>query len=184
MVLGRNAGCDVVLADQTVSSRHAEVVPVPGGYALRDLDSSNGSWVGSARVPPGTLHTLHHGDGVRLGRTFMTYVAGDEITLGGEPGAKAVLIWPDGRSETPIHLDVTSIGRASTSEIVVPTPVASRLHAQIVRASGGGRYIYDMGSTNGTRVNGIRIVDSHELVDGDQITIGRLTYTYRQVGGR
>ncbi len=50
VVLGRAPGCDVVVTDPSVSRRHAEIRPSGGGWELRDLGSSNGTWIGERRV--------------------------------------------------------------------------------------------------------------------------------------
>jgi len=56
LVLGRERGCDVVVRCPRASRRHAEVRPLSGGRVLlRDLNSSNGTWVGSARVAEAVL---------------------------------------------------------------------------------------------------------------------------------
>jgi pSer/pThr/pTyr-binding forkhead associated (FHA) protein len=45
IVIGRGSGCDVVLADDSVSRRHAELRLEPEGWTLVDLQSSNGTFV-------------------------------------------------------------------------------------------------------------------------------------------
>ena len=50
LVLGRSSGCQLVFADDTVSRRHAELTLVEGRWMLRDLGSSNGTWVNGRRV--------------------------------------------------------------------------------------------------------------------------------------
>ena len=50
LVLGRSPGCALVFADDTVSRRHAELRLVEGRWMLRDLGSSNGTWVNGRRV--------------------------------------------------------------------------------------------------------------------------------------
>ena len=52
----------------------------------------------------------------------------------------------------------------------------SRNHAEI-RPSDSGYLVVDLGSTNGTKVNGRRVTE-RELVDGDSITFGTTTLTY------
>lgn len=66
--------------------------------------------------------------------------------------------------------EVVTIGRMPGSTIVLSDPNASRRHAEI-RPVGSGYVVVDLGSTNGTRVNGSR-VDSHPLVDGDTLSFG------------
>ena len=63
-----------------------------------------------------------------------------------------------------------TIGRLPESTIVINDPNASRRHAEI-RRSGNDVVVVDLGSTNGTRVNGATIRE-RVLSDGDQIVIG------------
>jgi two-component system NtrC family sensor kinase len=71
------------LTDNTVSRRHAELVPDDGSWALRDLGSSNGSYVNGARVTG--RYSLKVGDQIRVGRTLMVFgsAAGVSRTSGG-----------------------------------------------------------------------------------------------------
>jgi pSer/pThr/pTyr-binding forkhead associated (FHA) protein len=52
----------------------------------------------------------------------------------------------------------------------------SRKHAEI-RPSGDGFVVADLGSTNGTRVNGLR-VDQHQLAQGDELTFGSIRIVF------
>jgi len=71
---------------------------------------------------------------------------------------------------------VTTIGRQSTNDIVVLTEKASRQHARIT-PSGKQFVLEDLGSSNGTLVNGIRI-QRHTLENGDEIRIGDAVLTF------
>jgi Protein of unknown function (DUF3662)/FHA domain len=61
------------------------------------------------------------------------------------------------------------IGRLSDCDIVIEDPNASRHHAQ-VQPDGDGYVLSDLGSTNGTRVNGVSVT-RRRLQDGDTVTI-------------
>ena len=50
LVIGRSSSCQLVVADDTVSRRHAELFAEEGRWLLRDLGSSNGTWVNGRRV--------------------------------------------------------------------------------------------------------------------------------------
>jgi predicted component of type VI protein secretion system len=65
---------------------------------------------------------------------------------------------------------VTTLGRSKDCDVVVPDPNVSRVHAE-VRHIGMDYYLVDMGSTNGTEVNG-QVVKRHALADGDTIVMG------------
>jgi len=70
-----------------------------------------------------------------------------------------------------VDQDVTIIGRGADSDIVIQDRQISRHHAQIERDS-GGYLIRDLGSKNGTFVNGEEVIDTpHRLKDGDEIQI-------------
>ncbi len=69
------------------------------------------------------------------------------------------------------------IGRLGDCQILISDGNVSRHHAQIQR-SGSGFVIADLGSTNGTFVNGDRLVADHRLADGDTIAIGPVTVRF------
>jgi FhaA, N-terminal domain/FHA domain len=77
----------------------------------------------------------------------------------------------------PVDKEVITIGRLSESDIVIGDTSASRRHAQI-RTVDGVSTLTDLGSTNGTKVNG-RDVQSAALNDGDTITVGSTNIEYR-----
>ncbi len=69
-----------------------------------------------------------------------------------------------------------TIGRDTDSDVFLDDVTVSRNHAVIVRR-GDGLYIDDLGSLNGSYVNRRRI-ESHELVDGDELQIGKFKLTF------
>lgn len=70
-----------------------------------------------------------------------------------------------------------TIGRGKHNDIVVPDHYSSIDHAQF-KHSRGVTFIEDIGSTNGTWVNGERINSQIQLVPGDFIKIGSLSFQY------
>jgi DNA-binding NtrC family response regulator len=80
ITLGSGQGCDVLLSDPTVSRKHLEVAPGPEGVVLRDLGSTNGSFVQGARFQE---LTLGFGTEVTIGKTVLKYIPNEEsIDLG------------------------------------------------------------------------------------------------------
>jgi adenylate cyclase len=68
--------------------------------------------------------------------------------------------------------DLLTIGRSPTNHLILDDHKTSRKHAEL-RLVAGGRYrLFDLGSSNGTWLNGRRVTAPQYLVDGDQITIG------------
>ncbi len=72
---------------------------------------------------------------------------------------------------------VTHLGRAVENEIVIVSKRASREHAHI-RRDGRRVFLDDLGSTNGTFLNGERVLGSVQLRDGDQISVGEVVFTF------
>ena len=75
----------------------------------------------------------------------------------------------------------TVIGRLNACDICLPDANVSREHAQII-PEGAGWVIEDLGSTNGTRVNG-RTIDRIRLRDGDVIQIGTSELGFHETRG-
>jgi pSer/pThr/pTyr-binding forkhead associated (FHA) protein len=50
LVIGRAVQCDISIVDPTISRRHAELMPDPTGVVIKDLGSSNGTFVNSLRI--------------------------------------------------------------------------------------------------------------------------------------
>lgn len=65
LTMGRDRRADVPLANADVSRRHAEIAHTDGRWQVRDLDSSNGTWVDGHRIRG--YHVLSGGEDVRLG---------------------------------------------------------------------------------------------------------------------
>ena len=77
----------------------------------------------------------------------------------------------DNGTQFELTNDKYSIGRQTTCDIVIADHNVSRVHAEIKFVQGSWR-IDDRGSTNGTRVNGIVIVEPTPLASGDVIAFG------------
>lgn len=69
------------------------------------------------------------------------------------------------------------IGRGKQNEVVLPDHFASIEHA-LFRRKNGVTMVEDLGSTNGTWVNGERIDSPVQLVIGDYVKIGSITFQY------
>lgn len=74
--------------------------------------------------------------------------------------------------EVPIDQDWMVIGRGRSADVVIAEPTISRAHAAI-GYDGEGFFMQDLGSTNGTRVNGKREARA-ALQDADELQLGKL----------
>lgn len=71
-----------------------------------------------------------------------------------------------------------SLGRSSSCDLPLNDTECSRRHALLNPQAGGEIWAVDLGSTNGTYVNGRRILRPTLLADGDRIALGRSTFTF------
>jgi hypothetical protein len=94
-------------------------------------------------------------------------------------GHASVVVREDGGERTvPLSSDTVTIGRLAECDVVLKDKGASRKHAQLKRRDGTWT-LTDLGSTNGTRLNG-QTVQTRELSDGDTITIGTTVIEFRR----
>lgn len=78
-VIGRGAGCDVVLNHPSVSRRHAELGRLPGGmWCIRDLQSRNGTRVNDVPV---SEQTLVPGDVIHIGQFTLRMIGEDQSSV-------------------------------------------------------------------------------------------------------
>jgi Protein of unknown function (DUF3662)/FHA domain len=87
-------------------------------------------------------------------------------------GAELVVLDESGKPKDKISITDSpiTIGRLSSNDVVLSDPNVSRRHAEI-RTNGGRWVLTDLGSTNGTLVNG-KIAREHPLSDGDRLSFG------------
>lgn len=95
-------------------------------------------------------------------------------------GEQFELAWLEGPETESTPLDkACSIGRATGNDVVLGNEKVSRHHASIQKELRRGFWIADLGSINGTFINGRRITQSTRLKDGDRIEIGPFQLLFR-----
>lgn len=188
-------GADVALPDKTVSRRHARfLVSVGRSVTLEDLGSTNGTKVNGQPLPAGSPRALSDGELVTFGSVKLTVVIPQQerrvlgakpeeariavAAIGGSAGAKL-----EGASGThTLTAVVTTFGRKAGNDVVLTGDAfVSGSHAKVMVES--GKYlVVDVGSTNGTRLNGRKLAvnAATALTDGDTIQFGQTSFTFRQ----
>ncbi|HUJ67567.1 MAG TPA: DUF3662 and FHA domain-containing protein [Acidimicrobiales bacterium] len=112
-----------------------------------------------------------------------------EIVRPDEP-PKAYLVLPDG-TRRELGTRPLTIGRLPDCQLVLADPNVSRYHAEVRPVTGSATgapindavrdyEVSDMGSTNGTKVNGIPLTAARALHEGDQITLGATTIRFER----
>ncbi|MEY3618646.1 MAG: hypothetical protein RL726_1344 [Actinomycetota bacterium] len=99
-----------------------------------------------------------------------------EIRPTGTTAITAVVVLPDDR-RIKLGAETLVVGRSADNAIVFDDPNVSRRHAEIAPSSGGW-VLKDLGSTNGTKVNGVVVSGERALRDGDIISVASHTIRY------
>jgi ABC-type multidrug transport system ATPase subunit len=188
--VGRDPQSDLVVDEPRVSWLHAILRLEHDRWLLEDVGSTNGTFVGQQRVQRVEITEACQ---VRLGHADSGPVVSCSIAAesGGhgtavvpaaapQPAGKAA---PGGRrapsSIIRLPARVLRIGRADDNEVVVSDLSVSRYHAELHKGPRGGYEIVDLGSHNGTYLNGQRIIGA-PVSESDVIGIG--IATFRLVG--
>jgi ABC-type multidrug transport system ATPase subunit/pSer/pThr/pTyr-binding forkhead associated (FHA) protein len=192
VTFGRSDDCDVRLEHPLASRLHARLERTATGWVLQD-QSANGTFVDGRPI---TTHPLAPGisraempaggDAVQF---EMVSDAAWPIALPGPLGrpAPGPLPPPELLGSNPLgrltgtisagDSGVVTIGRSLDNDLVLDDLTVSRRHAEVHRQA-GGLMIIDLGSHNGTYVNG-RPVSQLVLGDGDIVGIGGVTLRVR-----
>jgi pSer/pThr/pTyr-binding forkhead associated (FHA) protein len=104
-----------------------------------------------------------------------------------EPGNGAALVvqeGPNSGTSHPLVSEITALGRQPDNHVVLDEPVVSRKHA-VIEETDAGYYLRDLGSTNGTFVNGLRVEQDYVLQHGDVIRLGGGSgLSFQHIGAR
>lgn len=87
----------------------------------------------------------------------------------------------EGRAPLPLTRYALNIGRQADNHLVLDDSRISRQHCQL-RLRNGHYVVYDLGSTHGIFVNGVRVTE-HTLLNGDILTVGNISLIYVQDDG-
>jgi ABC-type multidrug transport system ATPase subunit/pSer/pThr/pTyr-binding forkhead associated (FHA) protein len=185
--IGRNPGADFELADARVSWDHAVLYADGPTWVLEDRSSRNGTYLGSERISrleitgPRVVHFGNAQDGQVLRfelQQFEQPARPPAQSPGWGAGQDSVFLPGVDREPTSrirLQARVVTIGRRPDNNVVVPDLGVSKQHAEL-RMTPTGRYqIIDLGSHNGTYVNGTRVNEA-ELSEDDIVSIGRSTF--------
>ena len=95
------------------------------------------------------------------------------------PPQELLIHTPDGKTRTlPLNRDTISLGRASANDLSYPDDAGLSRQHLVIERSGNAWTVRDVGSKNGTLVNGTRISGPHTLTLSDRITAGHLTLEF------
>ncbi|QKW07211.1 FHA domain-containing protein [Streptomyces sp. NA04227] len=184
--VGRDPDSDLVLEDSRVSWHHALLRSASGGWLIEDEHSTNGTYadgqrVSRSRVGPGTV--VRFGNPADGPRAVLTPTpppaprpsahAPERPSAVAHPAATHTFRQPSSVRPLPTAR-TTRIGRAPENDLVVEDLAVSRRHAEL-RAGPQGYEIVDLGSQNGTYLNGQPVTRS-PVVPGDIVGVGHSAF--------
>ena len=103
----------------------------------------------------------------------------DELEAG--QGLLLVKRGPNAGSTFLLAAETTTVGRSTDSAVFLDDITVSRAHAVLERRADGSWFVRDVGSLNGTYVNGEQ-VDETKLASGDEVQIGKFKLTFFAAG--
>jgi pSer/pThr/pTyr-binding forkhead associated (FHA) protein/S1-C subfamily serine protease len=194
-LIGRAPECSIVIDEEGISRHHAQVDLVEGRLMLKDLGSRNGTFVNDMRLE--TAAEIKAGDRIRFHDVPFTVMTADPAGVNpaavfesgpAEEGPKTVsyqsrqlytIVRSDNGAEIGVGRSI-KIGRDANNEVSLPKDTsASQVHAKLELLK-GQVVLTDLGSNNGTWVNGVRILTPVYLTHGDKFRIGDTVFRLRE----
>ncbi|PMP78794.1 MAG: DUF2662 domain-containing protein, partial [Chloroflexus aggregans] len=129
-------------------------------------------------VPRRSIQVVAEMGSNQVDQPNMTKIMQGDQAAGRSSGAFLLLQTGDTSQALPIATTMVSIGRGLDNDIILEDTRVSRKHAQL-RYRQRRFWLTDLGSTNGTFVNGERIAE-RALRDGDVISLGGLELIFRE----
>ncbi len=206
ITIGRKEGNTIRLTERNVSRRHARLRRSNGAYLIEDLESYNGIKVNGRRIEktlelkPGDqvgigdylialqdesadAPSVADAPTAALSQPPPSPTTGDPPTamiaaptVPGPPARLVMISPPAPGAEFAFQRMKTRVGRAEDLEVCVNHRSISREHAEFVR-DGDRLRLVDLGSANGTRVNGRDVTDLH-VSPGDVIELGQVRFRF------
>lgn len=200
ITLGRDKGCQVVLAQQAVSRNHARISQEGTLFFLEDLGSAYGTQINGKPLPKGEKHRLRNGDVIAIAQFDVRFnhvaelpsnVGSDKTSFVARSLVKGVMrgltsgegpyfrIMNGPREGERIEISDAQeivIGRDETADVTFKDDLVSRRHVKL-RRDWSGTHAEDLGSRNGIKVNKKK-VNRKTLKDNDELEVGNIRLLY------
>ncbi len=194
VVAGRDREVDLLLPDISVSRRHFAVKVEGDGWTIEDLSSRQGTAVNGMRLAPGLAVPLRVGDEITAGAYKVIFKGPKEAADSqGQRGILGILsrqagCCRDGEQLPCLRVlngpaagscyvvgsgEEVRLGRSDECEVILDDAMVSRLHG-LVRYRHGRLSYLDIGSSNGSLVDGKNASGPVEIRDGTEIGLGRI----------
>ena len=174
LTIGRNPTNDVVLPYGVISGNHAVIELISNKLYIKDNKSTNGTFVDHKLIQPGIQVLISNGIISLAGKISIRIEA--ENTASPEPKKSNNEVFQNLGANILNqlqHKNSIVLGRAVSCDVFIDNHFLSRTHAKISN-NGDSYFIEDLGSMNGTFVNGIRVSGKTIITKSDSIILGRI----------
>ncbi|MEU9883558.1 ABC transporter ATP-binding protein/permease [Streptomyces phaeochromogenes] len=177
--VGRDPLCDIVIDDARVSWHHAVLRPNADHWTLWDENSTNGTYADGRRVhewdvgPGSVIRFGNPADGPSAVLADRPPPAPERPSSVSLPAATGTFRQPT--TVRPLPARMVRIGRGGDNDLVVDDLIVSRRHAELRALPDGTYEIVDLGSHNGTFLNG-QPVTRAAIDAGDIVGIGHSAF--------
>ena len=187
ITVGREADRRIVLPSPSVSRRHARIVLDGPQPFIADEGSANGVLVNGVKIVqptaivPGVRVDIseYHLEFAKPAAQAAPVIAPTPVAAVGPPPTASLRLVADDGPFAGRAFDVpagdVAVGRAIDNHFVLDDPSLSRRHCRMRNTGDGGLYLEDLGSSNGTWVNGRRIERGTARI-GDALRFGELNF--------
>ncbi|MXM66022.1 ATP-binding cassette domain-containing protein [Streptomyces sp. HUCO-GS316] len=179
--VGRDPSSDIFIDDARVSWHHAVLRPESGRWTLVDEHSTNGTYADGRRIdecgvgPGSVIHLGNPFDGPRVALLGRPERAPERPSAVGVSMPSLTGTFRRPTAVRPLPARTVRIGRAPDNDLVVDDLIVSRHHAELRALPDGTYEIADVGSHNGTFLNG-RPVTAEPIGPGDIVGIGHSAF--------
>jgi ABC-type multidrug transport system ATPase subunit/pSer/pThr/pTyr-binding forkhead associated (FHA) protein len=174
--VGRDPSSEIVIDDVRVSWHHAVLRPEADHWTIQDENSTNGTYADGRRVrewgvgPGSVIHFGSPSDGPRV-----VFAGKAPQRPSGEFRPSASGTFPRPTTVRPLPTRTVRIGRGADNDLVIDDLVVSRRHAELLAHPDRTYEILDLGSHNGTFLNG-QPVTRAAITPGDIVGIGHSVF--------
>lgn len=202
--VGRSLNNDIVINDPNISRNHAELEVVKDGILVRDLDSTNGTFINNRKIKEGVARVGDEiafdkavfkverkfeeaptlvGEKLSIEKTQINSTVSDKTQVTTATLHQFLLLGVSSEvSGKTFSLDKSEviIGRSPECDIVIQDNTVSARHARLIQRNNSWN-IEDLDSTNGTFVNNKRVTKAYPLVGGEIIRLGKVELKFQAV---
>lgn len=179
IIVGRSNESDITINNSEISKKHLRITLVGALIEIEDLDSANGSYIDGKKLDIHKKFILKENEQLIIANEDTIYKI--KSVKSKVKSISTIKLVPEDSSLPIINIIGTvTVGRSQNSNIIINNNEVSRSHLE-VKIRNNKVQVMDLGSGNGTYINGIEILEGHNeyLLPKDQLIIGSEDVIYK-----